>query len=265
MLEKNSLIIKLISNIGSLEMGTYKYNSDYDIAVLYLSNNIEEIHKYSDDNFEVTMIHVEYLYELFSNKLNRCNFIELNEAIQLLTSMHIYDPLGMCNIIKYLLLCNINFEDIKIVYKNRIDELYNFGQVNSQVNIKRFMTLLYFISSLNWIKKFNDLPPISFNVLISIIDNTKFRELIDYVLKENKIWSHEMEVSGNENHMTYKLLTVNQNQIEVLNDFLKNLVTDLVSINKSNDKIDKSVFFEIINNQLSLEIKTMSLEFKYSL
>lgn len=253
--------ILLISNIGSLEMGTYKYNSDYDIAVLYISNDIPKYDKITLGNIEITFIHLHFLVDMFKSDLSCYTFVQVNEAIQLLTSTHIFDPYGICNIIKELFICSINFCPLASLYESKVNELYNFEKPESKVNIKRFLTLLYYLLYLNWIKTYSTFPPISIDALKTIILNDKQRKIISKIMEQNNCWSEELKKNKKYDHLAYKIITVSCEDQFILNDLLTSVTNKKMNKCDNLFSIDKKDIYEIVNKKKNIAIKIANFEY----
>lgn len=231
---KNSWHIIGLTNIGSLIRGTYKYNSDYDIVVLYLPENKEIktdifTKKILNDNIEITYCNAELAIDYLCGDY-KGEYIIYYEIIESFMSPFLYDPVGIINKEKTILCLTVNYKNIIQAYLNHIDFLFNFNKEGEEVNIKRILTLIYIILYTDWLLKNEQLPICHIQLLKTYNCNDKLKELTETVIVQNKKWSEEMQrdKKNNYTHYSYKLIIPSKKELEILENAIKDLHTNYV-------------------------------------
>ena len=249
--------ILLIANIGSLEMGTYRYNSDYDIGVLIKDGADPAFKKFTFENYEISLINLHWMLNGAFNQSDDFEFASWNECVQLLMSTHTYDPYGIQRPLFQCFSLNLDKKAIAKRYLDKVLDLYNFQNYGDCVNVKRCLTLLYYLLCLNWVMEIGNYPPISIEVLKQIVVQCDILELINYIQKENEKWNREMlQDKSNITHYSYKLIKLKQKHLSILDHVIQNLKTIYSNINETTqDIVSIDVALKLIEAKMNRNIE----------
>lgn len=211
-----------ICNVGSVVMGTSKFNSDYDFLVLHKDKELSDSFKTSNKDIEITYLYYKEALRLCTKPSSKDEFSRILEVVHMLKSTDYIGSKEMHKLITKDVPKYVNLDSIRQKYLERYIELFNFDNDDNIVNIKRYLTCIYVCLSLRYMNSESDLHPNSLYDLMSAENNKNLISLSNRVLYENKQWSLEMEDdSENVDHYSFKLIKATRNEIDLLQECLE--------------------------------------------